>query len=92
MGLYIFQFGRVEDGITIIEKAAKELPLINMAITNGQIKNINDFKQLETIIRNDIQPNNFALLAYKILETAISVLTFFIIGALLIAFLWDLLK
>jgi hypothetical protein len=91
MGLYIFQFGRVEDGITIIEKAAKELPIINMAITNGQIKNIKDLKHLESIIRNDIRPNKFVLLANEILQTAVSVLTVFIIGAFLIAFLCDLL-
>ncbi len=87
IGLYVCRFGKIEEGMSIIERSSKEVPLIKMAIQNGQIADVAKLKQLAEIIEKDVIASNFALRVYKKFETVSLALTLLILFALLTAFL-----
>jgi len=84
VGLYLFNYGRPQDGLFLINKAAKELPSINNAINNGIVVDKNKFKELNRVIQEDLYPDTFLKFLYTSSRGIVIVLTIYI----LVYFLW----
>jgi hypothetical protein len=87
-GLYIFKVGHEDEGLTMIEKAASELPEINNAISHGEITSVPRFKDLSMIIASDLMPNTSILALFRIIQALGSFLAIIIVLVLAFATSW----